>query len=203
MKRFRQRTAAFTLVEMLIVIVLVGIIAGAVVPDANPSISSQLENAARTLAADIDYCRSLAVANNSNYRLRFEINNNRYILEHSGPNAALDVLPPSPFFSPGSSPAQQILDFDEQPVLATGVDLWGVHAQAAVPEIVDDLEFGPLGETTRPEATTIYLAAGSGANRLYLPVRVNPVTGLTWVDDLSALPPPSAVTQSEAVSIGP
>ena len=64
--------------------------------------------------------------------------------------------------------------------------------------LVDDLEFGPLGETTRSSPTTIWLAAGSGPHTRYLPVTVDPVTGLAEVGDFTAKGPPEALMQPQA-----
>ncbi len=79
------------------VIVVMGILVGLVLPNSNPSLLDQLRSAAQILRTDLAYGQSLAVANNSTYRFTFDTQNNRYVLSHSGANAALDKLPDSPF----------------------------------------------------------------------------------------------------------
>jgi hypothetical protein len=57
------------------------------------------------------------------------------------------------------------------------------------------VEFGPLGETVRADATVVWLVAGSGSDRKYITVEVNPVTGLALVGPYSIAGPPTGVTQ--------
>jgi hypothetical protein len=56
-----------------------------------------------------------------------------------------------------------------------------------------DVEFGPLGETTRSAWTLVWLAAGSGEYTRYVNLSVNPVTGLAAVGACSRMGPPAAV----------
>jgi hypothetical protein len=102
----------------------------------------------------------------------------------------LDTLPDSPFRSPDDPPDQQIVDLEELPHLGSAVRIVAVIAQDSPPQVVSDLEFGPLGETSRAEQTTIWLAAGAGSATRYLRLDVNPVTGLTTVGAYSGVGPP-------------
>jgi hypothetical protein len=54
---------------------------------------------------------------------------------------------------------------------------------------IDYVEFGPLGETTQSEPTLVWLASGSGTIRRYIPISVNPVTGVSSIGDLQATSP--------------
>jgi hypothetical protein len=45
-----------------------------------------------------------------------------------------------------------------------------------------DVEFGPLGETTRSSPTTVWLTIGSDAEARYVSLTVDPITGLTRLD---------------------
>ena len=173
------------------VIAVMGILAGLILPRSNPSLYDQLRSAAQILRTDLAYGRSLAVTNNSTYRLAFDATNNRYILEHSGPQADLDILPDSPFRSPGDPPDQHVVDLDELPHMGTSVRIVTVAAIAAVPETVTDVEFGPLGETTRTSSTVVWLAAGRGDDVRYLSLPVNPVPGLTEVEYRASEGPPA------------
>ena len=190
MLRHRRRPAGFTLIELLIVVAVMGILAGLVLPRSDPSLHDQLRSAAQIMAADLAYGRSLAVTNNSEYRFTFDTESNRYTLEHSGDDAALDALPDSPFRSPDDPPTEQTVDLDELPRVGMGVRIVEVAAQASTPQSVDDVEFGPLGTTTRSEETVIWLGAGAGSATRFIQLHVNPVTGLTTVGSYSGAGPP-------------
>ena len=115
------------------------------------------------------------------------------MLEHSGTNAALNTLPDSPFRAPNDPPEQHIVDLDELPRMGPPVTLVVVATSEAAPCRVIDVEFGPLGETTRSQTTVIWLGCGQDSDRRYLALEINPVTGLTDVGDFSAEGPPSGL----------
>src|SRR5688500_572070 len=92
-----SRQSGFTLIELMIVVALLSLVAATIIPNANPSLRDQLEGAAEILSGDIAFARSLAVANDSNYRIAFDFTQNRYVLTHTGTNPALNDLPRSPY----------------------------------------------------------------------------------------------------------
>ncbi len=187
------RPAGFSLIELMMVIVIMSILAGMVLPNSNPSLYDQLRSTAYVLRTDLAYGRSLAVTNNSRYEFTFDKDNNQYVLEHSGNNAALDKLPNSPFRRPDDPPDEHVVKLDELPRVGMATRIAAVGSLNGSYILVDDLEFGPLGETTRSSPTTIWLAVGSGPDTRYLPVTVDPVTGLAEVGDFTAKPPPEAL----------
>lgn len=189
MLRHRRQPAGFTLIELLIVVAVMGILAGLILPRSDPSLHEQLRSAAQIVAADLAYGRSLAVTNNSKYRITFDVEANRYILEHSGPDPALDTLPESLYRSPNDPPDQQIVAFEELPYLGSGVRIAGV-AEGNGTQPAADVEFGPMGETTCGQETIVWLAAGKGSAPRYVELHVNPVTGLTTVEPYSGTGPP-------------
>jgi prepilin-type N-terminal cleavage/methylation domain-containing protein len=126
--RRRRQSAAFSLIELLIVISLMGIMAALTIPNANTGLHDRLQGAAHIVAADLAYVRSLAVTNNSRYRLTFDIAQNRYLLEHSGAVGALDVLPSNPFHATDDVPTRQTIDLDDLPSLGGGASLLAVRA---------------------------------------------------------------------------
>ena len=69
----RRPTAGLTLIELLIVVAVMGILAGLVLPSSNPSLHDQLRSAAQILAGDLAYGRSLAVTHNSRYQFTFDL----------------------------------------------------------------------------------------------------------------------------------
>jgi len=164
----RRPPAGFSLIELLLVISLMAILAGLVLPSSNPSIHDQLQAAGRIVSGDLAYGRSLAVTYNSPYCIEFDLTENRYVLSHSGTNPALNTLPDSPFRNPDDPDNQHVVDLDELPHLGVGVKIAAVAEMGSMCKAVDDVEFGPLGETTRSGLTVIWLSAGQGLSQRYL-----------------------------------
>ena len=194
MPRPHRRIAGFTLIELLVVIAILGILLGVVLPSSNPSLHHQLQSAASILRTDLAYGRSLAVSNNSTYRVTFDSANNRYVLEHSNTDSAfadLNTLPDSPFRDPADPPTQHIVDLDDLPRMGAAARLLTTTA-GKPPESVSDVEFGPLGQTTRTGETKIWLAAGLGSEVRYIWLQINPATGLTSIGDYTNKGPPAA-----------
>ncbi len=183
----------FTLIELLIVISIMAIIGAMVLPSASPAISQRLRAAGDMLGSDLGYARSLAVSNGSNYRVKIDPGNNRYVIEHSGTNASLDVLPPGPFWSASDPTTQHIVDLDLLPTLSQG----GVRLAAAATGTgtpITEIEFGPLGATTESGESQIWFAAGTGTEERSLAVTVNPSTGLATVGQIGGLSPAGIAT---------
>jgi Tfp pilus assembly protein FimT len=177
---------------MLIVVSLIGILAASVLPSTSPSLHEQLHASAQVVASDLAYARSLAVTNNSQYRITFNTGANSYVLTHTGASSTLDVLPPSPFRSSADVATEHTVTLSELPQLGTPAVLAAVHAGVDSPSSTTTIEFNALGGTTRTQETVIWLGAGAGGDRCYLSVRVNPITGLTWIENYQAAAPPLA-----------
>jgi len=195
-----RRSDAFTLIELLIVIAMMGILVGLVLPGMDPALDEQLRLGAEVLRTDLAYARSLAITNQSTYRITFDRGENRYVLTHSGADDALDALPDSPFRNPGDPPEQHVVDFDELPRVGRGVRFEAAATLDTFLLTTDNIEYGPLGETTRGSYSVIWLAAGTGEETKYVWLLVYPVTGLAEVGGYSTNGPPdwlgAAVTPS-------
>ncbi len=191
----RQSSArsAFSLIELLIVISLVGILSSLALTSIAPTVHDQLHSAANVVAAELAYGRSLAVANNSKYRFDFDVAGNRLVLRHSGIDSSLFNLPPSPFRSPTDLASQQTLRLGELPSLGLPVRLFGAQTVAGATATTTFVEFGPYGETTRAETTYLYLAAGAGEARRFIPLSINPITGLTTIGAFTGAAPAGLV----------
>ena len=179
---------------MLVVITVVAIIAGVVITNFDSVSHDQLLGTAQVVAADIAHARNLAVTNNSSYKITFDPAGNRYVLTHSGINNALDVLPDSAFHA-ASGATQHITNLSSLPFVYSCANLAVVESSdpmlATIPERVLDLEFGPLGETTRASRTTIWLSAGTRNERKFMGIAIDPVTGLTSIGTLETTVPES------------
>src|SRR2546423_15567257 len=89
--------AALTLIEVLLTIAVLAILAGILIPQLSGDLPERLNAASQVISADLDYARSLAVSNNSSYRVTYDVAINKYTLQHSGTNAQFDTLPRSPY----------------------------------------------------------------------------------------------------------
>ena len=127
--------------------------------------------------------------NGSNYRLTFDTVQNQYVLTYSGTNPALATLPPSPFHTSSDTPTQQVVRFADLPHVGPVVQIEAVFALGNTSTPVSDLEFGPLGETTRTGDTLIWLSAGTAAATRHLSLHVNAVTGLSSIESFQTLSP--------------
>lgn len=179
----------FSLVELLMVIVLMGIGASVVFSLFDPSVHSQLHAAADVLAADLAYARNLAVANNSEYRLEFDLDANLYRLSHSGTNASLDNLPSTPLADPSDTATTQVTRFSDLPQVGAPVQLAAVRLiNSSGSTNVTELRFTSLGGTKSSQPTQIVLTSLTGGNRLAIPIRVDPVTGLPEIGEIQTAP---------------
>lgn len=170
----------FSLIELLTVIVLMAIIVGAVITSSAPSYHDQLHAAARIVAAELNQARSLAETNGSKYKITFDPAGNRMILQHSGTNTALDKLPNSIFRNKKDPNDQHILDLDDIECVKN-VSIFKVAVLEEEAIVTNEIEFGPLGETSSRYPTLIFLVADAQGDRLYLLLAVHPVTGITTI----------------------
>jgi prepilin-type N-terminal cleavage/methylation domain-containing protein len=180
-----------TLVELLIVVAFMGIIAAMALPNFDPGVVDQLESAAYVTVGDADYARSLAVGNNSTYEIVFDFSKNRYYIRHTGANAALHDLPPSPYLveeSEGAGRTRQVADFAKMLPHGPTVTL---HAVRRLPgnTSVGSVEFQPLGHTTQSNETIVWLVCGEGRLQRFVPVTISHITGLSSVGDVQTTAP--------------
>jgi prepilin-type N-terminal cleavage/methylation domain-containing protein len=179
----------YTLVEIMISIAVVGILAAAAVPLFQPDVAQQLEAFGQIVAADLLHARDLATTNNSKYRLTFERAENRFYLEHTGANSALNTLPATIYRHAANTPARQYTDLDDLPQLGSGATIETLLSPESPPAAVTTVEFGPLGATTQTAETVVWLSSGAGDGKRYLAVRINPITGLASPDEITAVAP--------------
>lgn len=194
----RGARCGFTLVEILMVVAVVAVLAAVLMPSSETAYVDQLRATAEIVRTDLAYARSLAVANNSHYRVSFDVDENRYVLEHVGTNAALDALPETAFRASDGPSDEQIVDLGELPRFGAAVEVVAVGAMGAGAQRVDHVEFGPLGETSRSEQTVVWLGIGQDDRRRYMWLRINPVTGLTEIGDCTTAPPPARLLAAAA-----
>lgn len=189
MKHCCWKNAGFTLIELLIVMAVICILVGAVLPRSNPNVLDELRSTAQIVSTELAYGRSLAMANNDKYKFTFDTTQNRFTLQHSGTNTSLDKLPVTSFRSPSDTQYLHVVDLDEFPHMGPIVQITAVTV-AGSSQRISDLEFNPLGATTRTAGTAVWLASGSGSNTRYITITIDPVIGLGQIGDYSVTGPP-------------
>jgi len=190
-------------------IAVLGILAAILIPQLSGDLPERLSAAAQVVAADLDYARSLAVANNSTYRFTFDLAQNRYVLRHSGTAAQFNTLPPSPFRQNDDPVTQQTTSITALPIPAPGVQVVAVVQMQGGGSSASEIEFNTLGGTTCPQPSVVWLACGQGSIRRFLSVSVDPITGLVTIGSpVAALPSTVAtivqqnVAQSQTTQTG-
>ena len=187
----------FTLIEVLLTIAMLAILAAALIPQLSSDLPERLDAAAQVVAADLEYARSLAVANNSTYRVTFDGRQELYYLHHVGSNNLLDVLPDSPFRQNDDPPDRQTTELADLPIPEPSVRLVAVVRVSGSVQPITEIEFSPLGGTVSQADSVIWLACGSGENQRFISVQINPVTGLTEVGTLATDLPPDVPDEPE------
>jgi prepilin-type N-terminal cleavage/methylation domain-containing protein len=194
----RLRRTGLSLIEVLITVAVIGIMAGVVLPQMQAGVPDRLTATAEIIVADLEYGRSLAVANGSTYRITFEPANNRYSLAHSGASPALAVLPYSPFRASDDPPGKQTTALSDLLFGKPGVQLIAVLRQSGGGVEVSDVEFTALGGTTRSDATIVWVGCGTQSGRRYVPLTIQPTTGLVEIGEITTKLP--AGVQDRGVS---
>ena len=197
------RRPGLTLLELLLSIALLGILCAVLIPQLSGDLPQRLGAAAQMLVSDLDYARTLAVSNQSAYRITFEPAKNRYFLRHAGTNPQLNTLPRSAFRQNDDPPDQQTTWLDRLPFPPPPVRLVAVIQWQGSGQLASAVEFTALGGTSSPFPTSIWLACGQGTLTRYLDVQVDPVTGLATVGTLRAALPPAVTALVQPAAAQP
>lgn len=87
----KRASSAFTLIELMIVIVIIGIAAAMAVPMISSAASFQIRSAANIVAADLEYAKSMAISRGRSYSVVFDATAESYQIEDPDGNV---VTPP-------------------------------------------------------------------------------------------------------------
>ena len=192
MVRGHYSKSGYTLIEMLLVVSVVAVLASLVVTNTDTVAGDRLDSASQLIANDLAYTRSLAVANGSEYKLAFNARTAEYTLTHEGSDTDWDELPPSPFHPQSGSNTSQVIALDDLPYSGGNLRILGAFTDDGHGTLtrVDEVTFGPIGQThERSLETVIWLADGLDNEPRYQSIRVNPVTGLATIGELTGVAP--------------
>ena len=163
--KYRQ---GFTLVEVLIVVVIIGIAGAIVVPNMLQGGQLGLQGAVRMVIADAVYAQNEAIAHQANRRIQFDLANNRYHIT-DGSGTTLNAS-----WKAGADEGENyFVDFDHdqrfQNVQLVAVDFAGT----------DTLEFDALGSPKN--GGTVELSTGTFRYR----ITVAPFTGQITIAEVA------------------
>lgn len=154
---------AFTIIEILIVLVLLAIAGMMAVPMMSSAASIQIESAANIVAADLEYAKSMAISRGQNFSVAFDKTAETYqIKDHNG-----SVIP-----HPVKKGFNYVVDFRNDRRL-NRVDIVDANFDATS-EVKFDYLGSPInGNNTALNSGVISLQA-AGVTKT---IRVEPVTG--------------------------
>ena len=188
--RNRLLRTGYTLVEMLIVVVILGIAATVAIPAASNGSVAGLKSAGRVLASDLRLAAELAVQYGTEYTVDFDVARNRFQLRHTG------TANPPPLQNPQASPGTpvgtylvELAPFGGNGTKSNGVRLLRAELKTS-DQSVTNITFGPLGGTgpSRTEDTEIWLQRGKSGQTDSLRLTVSAVTGQVWIDQPTTYP---------------
>jgi Tfp pilus assembly protein FimT len=154
---------AFTIIEILIVVVLLAIAGMMVVPMMSSAASIQIESAANIVAADLEYAKSMAISRGQNFSVVFDKAAETYQIKDQNDN----VIP-----HPVKKGFNYVVDFRNDRRL-NRVDIFDANFDATS-EVKFDYLGSPInGNNTALNSGVISLQA-AGVTKT---IRVEPVTG--------------------------
>lgn len=92
MRNIAANSRAFSLVELMIVVVILGIVGMMVVPMVSSASSMQARSAANKIAADMEYAKSLAISTQQYHSLSFNISTETYQINDQSGNPITDPI---------------------------------------------------------------------------------------------------------------
>ncbi|OHB55159.1 MAG: hypothetical protein A2173_00300 [Planctomycetes bacterium RBG_13_44_8b] len=168
--RERSYLTGFTLVEVLIVLVVIGIAAMIAVPMMSSAASMQIRSAANMVAADLEYAKSMAISRGQSYSVVFETGKKYHIEDQDGNVIA----------HPIKKGFNYVIDFEGD----NRLDRVEIDDVVFNPDASQTITFNYLGSpysgTTNPlNSGAITLQAGE----ITKTVHVEPVTGYISITD--------------------
>lgn len=156
-------SVAFTLIEMMLVVIVIGIFAALAVPYAGSASQSQLPAAMRILEADIAFAQAHAITHQDNpCVIVFDLDKNTYRI-------ALVSMPEIALTHPGDNQPYEVKYGKGRVTSLPGITLNFVDVGED-----NQLAFGSLGQLDQTTPATITLTDG----RAKMSIALDPITGL-------------------------
>lgn len=183
--RASDAARAFTLIEVLVTIVILGIAGALVIPAMGETGILKVQGAVRTIISDITFAQSDAVAFQERRAIMFDLPNNSYRLVQV-PGSTLDPIN-NTLFDPQKSDGLFVVDFRRQlqfgdaQILEASFD--------GEPNLIFDPLGGPVADPSGaiPGAGGTIRVRGSGSEFV---ITVEPFTGRVTVARDNAIGPP-------------
>jgi prepilin-type N-terminal cleavage/methylation domain-containing protein len=151
----------FTLVELLIVVVIIGIAAMISVPMMSSGGNMQVRSAANMIVADLEYAKSIAITRQEDFSVSFDSNNDSYEVQDTNGVVILHPVSKRPYR----------IDFlTDQRLSRVGID---------VPSFT--VTFDSLGSPSSGGVVNLSLKGSGGG--MITQVMIEPVTGFVSVSE--------------------
>jgi len=164
----RVQGRGFTVIEILIVVVIIGIAALIAVPMMSSAGSIQIRAAANMIAADLEYAKSMAISRGQNYSVVFDENAESYSIKKDG----------SVIKHPVKKPFDYVINFQSDSRL-NRVDIVDADFDATS-EIKFDYLGSPYSGDGTPLNNGIITLQAAGITKT---ITVEPVTGYISITD--------------------
>ncbi|MHC4572817.1 MAG: pilus assembly FimT family protein [Planctomycetota bacterium] len=164
-----RRRRAFTLIEIIIVVVIIGIVALLAIPIAGSAASVQIRSAANMVAADLEYAKSMAISRGQYFSVVFDEINESYRIEDQSDS----VIP-----HPVKKGFDYVVDFRSERRLDK-VGIAGVDFNSTGVVKFDYLGCPYDGDTKPLNIGVVSLQAGGAT----VNVNVEPVTGFISIEE--------------------
>ena len=162
----RRYALAFTLVEVLIVVLLLGVVVGLALPSMGDSRMLRLREAARLLAADLEFAENESIAHGDDLRLvKFDTSNNRYwVASAAAPDTPVtDPSNRQPFLTAfGSGRASGLAGVTIQSVSTGGDAILTFDAYGCPDQATDATVQLAIQAAEGTQTLTVRVKAGSG-----------------------------------------
>ena len=186
-REFKHGRHAFTLIEMLIVIMILAILTSVSLISTVGSGAISLDATARIVAADLRLARNHAIKFNTQYTIEFDFSTQSYEILHTG--AGTLPVPKNHLAGSGADSSKYIRTLQQQSLnLPEQIFIKQIKLKSSRSD-VSDLEFGPMGGTgpARNEDTEIILSTSRNGTTFYIPITVSWITGQAWIEDIQTL----------------